>query len=76
MSQFDRENNEVFALVNEHHRLSRVCQTVGVFVPLDEAEQIAVSRARAARGGVNVEAFVLTLFFLIAVSVVGVFALA
>ena len=59
MSQFDRENNEVIALVNENHRRSCVCPTIGVIVPVEEAKKIAVQNARAAQGLPSVASVIL-----------------
>ena len=76
MSQFDRENNEVIALVNENHRRSCVCQTIGVIVPLEEAKKIAVQNARAAQGLPSVASVILPIFFMFAVVAASVIALA
>lgn len=75
MSQFDRENNEVIALVNVNHRRSCVCPTIGVIVPVEEAKKIAVQNARAAQSLPSV-ASVILIFFLFAVVAVGVVVLA
>lgn len=76
MSQFDRENNEVIALVNENHRRSCVCPTIGVIVPVEEAKKIAVQNARAAQNQANFAGVVFPLFCLFAAVVAGVLALA
>ena len=76
MSQFDRENNEVIALVNENHRRSCLCPTIGVIVPVDEAKKIAVENARAAPGAASVASVVLPIFFLFAVVAIGIVVLA
>ena len=76
MSQFDRENNEVIALVNENHRRSCVCPTIGVIVPVEEAKKIAVQNARAAQDLPSVASVILPIFFLFAVVAVGVVVLA
>ena len=76
MSQFDRENNEVIALVNANHRRSRICPTIGVIVPVEEAKKIAVENARAAKGLPSVASVILPIFFLFAVVAVGVVVLA
>ena len=76
MSQFDRENNEVIALVNENHRRSCICPTIGVIVPVEDAKRIAVQKARAAQAAPSVASVVLPLFFLFAVVAVGVVVLA
>lgn len=76
MSQFDRENNEVIALVNENHRRSCVCPTIGVIVPVEDAKRIAVQKSRAAQGLPSVASVVVPLFFLFVVVAVGVVVLA
>ena len=67
MSQFDRENNEVIALVNENHRRSCICPTIGVIVPVEDAKRIAVQKARAAQGDPCIASVFLPLFFLFVV---------
>lgn len=77
MSQFDRENNEVIALVNENHRRSCLCPTIGVIVPVEEAKKIAVQNVRAAQNRANFVGVVFfPLFCLFAAVVAGVLALA
>lgn len=66
MSQFDRENNEVIAIVNENHRRSRICPTIGVIVPLEEAQKIAVQKARYEQGPGSIWGIALTLLLLFA----------
>ena len=76
MSQFDRENNEVIAIVNENHRRSCVCPTIGVIVPVEEAKKIAAQNARASQGAASVASVVLPIFFLFAVVAIVVAVLA
>ena len=76
MSQFDRENNEVIALVNENHRRSCICPTIGVIVPVEDAKRIAVQKSRAAQGIPSVASVVVPLFLLFVVVAVGVVVLA
>lgn len=46
----DREDREVIEIVNRHHRLNTTTsQTVGYFVPAEEAKRIAVQKAVAQR---------------------------
>ena len=75
MSQFDRENNEVIAIVNENHRRSRICPTIGVIVPMDEAKKIAYQNAREIQDFPSVVSVVLPVFFLFAVVAIGVVVL-
>ena len=67
MCQFDRENREVIALVNENHRRSRICPTVGIVVPIAEARRMAVRNTRSVQPGSN---FVDTLFAIFSVFIV------
>lgn len=76
MSQFDRENNEVIAIVNENHRRSRICSTIGVIVPMEEARQMAVQTARAAQDTGSIAGVILPILSLFAAVAVGVIALA
>lgn len=76
MSQFDRENNEVILLVNENHRRSRICSTIGVVVPVEEAEKIAVQNARAASNTGSTVSVILTMAAMFIVTSVVVFVLA
>lgn len=76
MSQFDLENNEVIALVNENHRRSCICPTVGIVVPMEEAKQMAVRSARAARNPEITANMVVSVFFLFAIVTIGVVVLA
>lgn len=73
MSQFDRENNEVIALVNENHRRNSICPTVGYIVSSEEAHSLAVHKVRDHKGTASV---ILPIFFLFAVVAVGVVVLA
>lgn len=76
MSQFDRENNEVIAIVNENHRRSRICSTIGVIVPVEEAEKIAVQNARAVQNTGNMVSVIFTMAAMFIVTSVVVFVLA
>lgn len=76
MSQFDRENNEVISLVNENHRRSNITQAVGVIVPMEEAEKIAVQNARASSNTGSIVSVILTMAAMFIVTSVVVFVLA
>ena len=46
----NREDREVIEMVNRHHRLNTTTsQTIGYFVPAEEAQRIAVQRATVQR---------------------------
>ena len=46
----NREDREVIEMVNRHHRLNTAAsQTIGYFVPAEEAQRIAVQRATVQR---------------------------
>lgn len=46
----NREDREVIEMVNRHHRLNTAAsQTIGYFVPAEEARRIAVQRATEQR---------------------------
>jgi hypothetical protein len=73
MSQFDRENNEVIALVNANHRRSSICPTVGYIVSSEEAHNLAVRKVRDHKGTASVASLVfpaLILFTVVAIAVV------
>lgn len=73
MSEFDRENEPIFAEIHRNHRRSNATQVVGYFVPQKEAREMAVKRAvsnRADGAGVLI-LFAVQLFVLVAVTVVA-----
>lgn len=73
MSEFDRENEDVFSLVRENRRRSDLAPVIGYFVPQKEAREMAVERAvgnRADGAGV-LFLFAVQLFVLVAVTVVA-----
>lgn len=76
MSQFDRENNEVIALVNANHRRSSICPTVGYIVSSEEAHNLAVHKVRDHKGTASVASVILPIFFLFVVVTIGVVVLA
>lgn len=76
MSQFDRENNEVIAIVNENHRRNSICPTVGYIVSSEEAHSLAVHKVRDHKGTASVASVILPIFFLFAVVAASVIALA
>lgn len=51
MSQFDRENQELFQMVGENHRRSGLTKVVGYIVPADQAQKFAAYEAKHKRAG-------------------------
>lgn len=51
MSEFERQDQEVFSLVRENRRRSGITETVGYFVPEKDARDFAIYRAGKRRGG-------------------------
>lgn len=45
MSEFDRQNEDVFSLVRENRRRSDLAPVIGYIVPQKEAQEIAVRKA-------------------------------
>lgn len=76
MSQFDRENNEVIALVNANRRRNSICPTVGYIVSSEEAHNLAVHKVRDHKGTASVVSVILPIFFLFVVVTIGVVVLA
>lgn len=73
MSEFDRENEDVFSLVRENRRRSDLAPVIGYIVPQKEAQEMAVERAvRSKADGAGVLIlFAVQLFVLVAVTVVA-----
>ena len=73
MSEFDRENEDVFSLVRENRRRSDLAPVIGYIVPQKEAQEMAVKMAvrnRSDGAGVLI-LFAAQLFVLVAVAVVA-----
>lgn len=51
MSEFDRENEDVFAIVRDNPRRRGVVREVGIIVPAEEARRYAVYQASRKSGG-------------------------
>ena len=73
MSEFDRQNEDVFALVRENRRRSDLAPVIGYIVPQQEAREMAVKRAvRSKDDGTSVLfLFAVQLFVLVAAAVVA-----
>ena len=44
MSEFDRQNEDVFSLVRENRRRSNLAPVIGYIVPQKEAQELAVKK--------------------------------
>lgn len=51
MSEFDRENEDVFAIVHDNPRRRGVVREVGIIVPVEEARRYAAYQAGRKSGG-------------------------
>ncbi len=51
MSEFDRENEDVFAIVRDNPRRRGVRQEVGIIVPMEDAKCYAAYKAGRKCGG-------------------------
>lgn len=50
MSQFEREDMDVIAMVNAHNRRQNITRQVGYIVTQEEAQELAVAKARERNG--------------------------
>ncbi len=50
MSDFDRQNEEVFSILHENHARQGVTRTVGYIVSQEQAERLSVLEARQDKG--------------------------
>ena len=73
MSEFDRQNEDVFALVRENRRRSDLAPVIGYIVPQQEAREMAVEMAvrRKTDGAGVLFLFAVQLFVLVAAAVVA-----
>ena len=73
MSEFDRENEDVFSLVRENRRRSDLAPVIGYIVPQKEALEMAVEgAARSKTDGAGVLIlFAVQLFVLVTATVVA-----
>lgn len=75
MSEFDRENEDVFSLVRENRRRSDLAPVIGYFVPMKQAQSYAAYEAAQARNGSGIGSLILAAIGLLAVVTVTVLAL-
>lgn len=76
MSEFDRQNEDVFALVRENRRRSDLAPVIGYIVPMKQAQSYAAYEAAQARNGSGIGSLILAAVGLLAVVTVTVLALA
>lgn len=65
MSQFDRENQELFQMVRNNHHRAGTTTTVGIIVPIDQARSYAefeVSRRKGVKDRQHAVFFIAGLF--------------
>lgn len=53
MSEFDRENQEVFSMVHNNPRRSEILRDVGVIVPMQKARDFAAYEAASKNDGIG-----------------------
>lgn len=75
MSAFDRQNEDVFALVRENRRRSDLAPVIGYIVPMKQAQSYAAYEAAQARNGSGIGSLILAAVGLLAVVTVTVLAL-
>lgn len=75
MSEFGRENEDVFSLVRENRRRSDLAPVIGYIVPMKQAQSYAAYEAAQARNGSGIGSLILAAAGLLAVVTVTVLAL-
>lgn len=73
MSDFDRQNEDVFSLVRENRRRSNLAPVIGYIVPQNEAQELAVKKmvGNRADGAGALLLIAAQLFVLVAAAVVA-----
>lgn len=75
MSEFEKQNAEVFAMVHDNPRRSGVLTDIGYIVPMKQAQSYAAYEAAQARNGSGIGSLILAAVGLLAVVTVTVLAL-
>ena len=75
MSEFDRENEDVFSLVRENRRRSDLAPVIGYIVPMKQAQSYAAYEAAQARNGSGIGSLILAAVGMLAVVTVTVLAI-
>lgn len=76
MSQYEREDMDVISMVQENRRRQSITKTVGYIVTREEAQELAVRRAREESagdglGGVILFTVAMVMILMAAVSILG-----
>lgn len=75
MSEFEKQNAEVFAIVHDNPRRSGVLTEIGYIVPMKQAQSYAAYEAAQARNGRGIGSLILAAVGLLAVVTVTVLAI-
>lgn len=67
MSEFEREDQEVFSLVRQNRRRSGITETVGYIVPEKDVREFVAYRAGRQRGGETLMIGIIALALLVGV---------
>lgn len=59
MSQFEREDLDVIAMVNEHSRRQKITRPVGYIVTREEAQELVARRSRESSTGDGIGSVIL-----------------
>lgn len=76
MSEFEKQNAEVFAMVHDNPRRSGVLTDIGYIVPMKQAQSYAAYEAAQARNGRGIVSLILAAAGLLVTVTVTVLALA
>lgn len=75
MSEFDKENEDVFSLVRENRRRSDLAPVIGYIVPMKQAHSYAAYEAAQDRNGSGIGSLILAAAGLLVTVTVTVLAL-
>lgn len=76
MSEFEKQNAEVFAIVHDNPRRSGVLTEIGYIVPMKQAQSYAAYEAAQARNGRGIGSLILAAVGLLVTVTVTVLVLA
>ena len=76
MSEFEKQNAEVFAMVHNNPRRRGIIRAVGYIVPMKQAQSYAAYEAAQARNGRGIGSLILAAVGLLVTVTVTVLALA
>lgn len=76
MSEFEKQNAEVFAIVHDNPRRSGVLTEIGYIVPMKQAQSYAAYEAAQARNGSGIGSLILVAVGLLVTVTVTVLVLA